>query len=74
MKPLFNEYEAYNEEGGQVSDEIQKALFPIMKKWAEKGYSVKDIEAIVIDNVAVESAFIRAKRALQMRKMRKKIA
>jgi len=68
MKPLFNKYESYNEAGGQLSGEVQKALDPIMQAWAEKGYKVKDIESIILDNVSMESTFIRAKRAMLMLK------
>jgi len=32
IKSLFNEYESYNEAGSQVSEEVSKAIFPIIKK------------------------------------------
>lgn len=68
MKTLFNKYESYNKVGGLVSIEIQEAVSPIMRKWAKKGYSVKNIESIIIDNVGMESTLIRAEKAIQMRK------
>jgi len=68
IKSLFNEYESYNGAGSQVSEEVSKAIFPIIKKWAETGYKTKDIEAIIIDNTALESAFIRAEIAVKQRK------
>lgn len=67
-KSLFNEYEAYTPIGGELSDKIYKLLDPIVKEWANKGYSVKDIEAIVIDNISVISAIERATRAMKLRK------
>jgi len=68
MKSLFNKYEAYNEIGGQVSDEARSVLDPIFKKWASEGYRVKDIESIITDNVITLSAIIRSCRAIKMRK------
>ena len=66
MKSLFNKYEAYNPAGGQVNDEIQKALDPIFKKWSDKGYKVNDIESIAFDNVSITSAIIRMKKSMRM--------
>jgi len=68
MKSLFNKYESYNKAGGQLSDEIQKVLDPIMEAWAKKGYKIKDVESIILDNVSIKSTLIRAKRAMLMLK------
>ncbi len=65
---LFNEYEAYTPTGGEVESEIRKALEPIMKKWADKGYCVKHIESIAIDTITMSSAIERATRAMKLRK------
>lgn len=72
MKSLFNKYESYNTYGGEVSDEIQKALDPIFEKWARKGYKVNDVESIAIDIANVTSAFIRLDRSMRMVKARRK--
>lgn len=69
-KSLFNEYEAYTPTGGEVSDELRKAIDPIMKKWADEGYSVKHIESIAIDTITMSSAVERATRAMKLRKKR----
>lgn len=67
-KSLFNKYEAYTKKGGELNDEITKAFDPIIKKWADKGYAVKDIECITIDNISMTSAVERATRAMKLRK------
>ncbi len=66
-KPLFNEYEAYNDKGGELSTEIRKALDPIIKKWSGEGYSIKDIESIAIDNITMASSVERATSAMKLR-------
>jgi len=67
-KPLFNKYEAYTKEGGKVSDEIREALDPIIKKWADKGYRVKDIESIALDNISMSGCVERMTRSMKLRK------
>jgi DNA-binding transcriptional MerR regulator len=52
---LFNEYESYTKEGYRLSDELHLALEPIIKKWADLGFSVKDIESIMYDDVSMIS-------------------
>lgn len=47
MKRLFNEEDRYNDVATTISDEARKALEPIVKKWAEQGYSIRDIEYII---------------------------
>lgn len=66
MKSLFNKHEAYNIHGRKASDEIQKALDPIFKKWSDKGYKVNDIQSIANDNIFSIGAIIRIeKRAIE---------
>lgn len=72
MKSLFNKYEAYNEAGGKFSDEVNKVIDPLIDKWAKKGYCVRDIEAIILDNVEIKSAFVRASRAIKAVRERRK--
>jgi hypothetical protein len=67
MKPMFNKYESYNKAGGEFSDKIRSTLEPIMEEWAEKGFRVKDIESIILDNVSLISTFIRSTKAIKMR-------
>ncbi len=64
MKDLFNAYEAYTKKGGELSDELERILDPIFKKWAKAGYKVKDIEAIMVNQVSMLGAVIRMERGL----------
>ena len=66
MKSLFNRYEAYNEVGRLVSNELQAAIDPVMEKWAKKGYKVNDIESIAYDNVSVSAAIIRIEKGTRL--------
>ena len=68
MKSLFNRYEAYNEVGRLVSNELQAAIDPVIKKWAKKGYKVNDIESIASDNVFVCAAIIRMEKGARLAK------
>jgi len=44
---LFNENDRYSEAGLNLSNEAEEAIEPIMKKWADKGFSIRDIEYII---------------------------
>jgi len=66
MRSLFNKYEAYNEAGRLVNDELQAAIDLVMKKWVRKGYKVNDIESIAFYNVLVSAAVIRMERSMRL--------
>jgi len=68
VKSLFNRYEAYNEVGRLVSNELQAAIDPVMKKWAKEGYKVNDIKSIASDNVFVSAAIIRMEKGARLAK------
>ena len=70
-KSLFNEYEAYTPEGRALTNEIQAALEPIIKKWADMGYLVNNIESISIDTVAMVSNIEIMTRAARLQKERR---
>ena len=72
-KSLFNEYEAYTDIGRKVSDELQKAIDPIIKKWADKEYSINGIESIAMGSVAMAAAVERMERSIKMRKEENKV-
>ncbi len=72
-KSLFNKYEAYTDIGRKVSDELQKAIDPIIKKWADKGYSINGIESIAIDSIAMVANIERMERSIKMRKEKHKV-
>jgi hypothetical protein len=68
MKSLFNEYEAINREGRKLGVSIEKAINPIVQEWAFYGYSIRDIEAILIANVTVICAEKRLVNAVYKKK------
>ena len=67
-KSLFNEYKAYTDIGREISDELQKAIDPIIKKWADKGYSINGIESIDMGTIAMADNIERMERSIKMRK------
>ena len=46
MKSLFDENAKYIREAESLDGEIQKAIEPIMRKYVEKGFSVRDVYTI----------------------------
>ncbi|RLI69219.1 hypothetical protein DRO91_07975 [Candidatus Heimdallarchaeota archaeon] len=71
MKQLFNKYESYTKKGADLSNEIQKAIAPIMEEWSKKGYRVIDIERIFADCIRLKSTILKAQKELKMRKEKK---
>jgi hypothetical protein len=47
-KKLFNEYEAMNDDGLRLSDEILKAIEPIARKYEHEGYLLRDMQVIIV--------------------------
>jgi len=47
MKHLFNDDDRYTDEALSLDAEIQHVMTPIIKKYFDKGYSVRDIEYIL---------------------------
>lgn len=47
MKSLFNEKEDWTEESRKLDRELGEALKPIIQKWVDLGYSVRDIQLAV---------------------------
>jgi len=72
-KTMYNEYEAYNQEGGDFSDKIYKILAPIVKAKIKEGYNSIEIEQIIYDNVSLICIFERTKRTMKSMKSMKKI-
>ena len=68
MKSLYTREEIYNEAGIKVSNEIQEAIEPILRKWADKGYRTSDIENIAIQDITYLTALIRLKVRIKKRK------
>jgi len=72
-KSLFNKYESYTPKGGELYNELQEIIDPIIKRWADEGYLMKDIESIAIDMITMSSAIERARRAMKLRKEERKV-
>jgi hypothetical protein len=68
MKNLFNEYEAYTTDGSLLDNAVYRQIKPLFLTWVEKGFSIRDIEAIFIDNIASLSAERRLLKSITMRK------
>ena len=53
MKPLYKEdTEIMNTDGRELDRRIEKALTPIFKEYALKGYSIRDIACIAMLTVS----------------------
>ena len=62
MKSLFNEFEAYTEAGGELSEEVHNLITPLVTKWVEKGYNTRDIGEIINNSVTLVLIALRVKR------------
>jgi hypothetical protein len=50
-KSLFTEYEKYTNDANNLDDDVQEALQPILDKYLDKGYTVREIEYIMLWSV-----------------------
>ena len=48
MKHLFNDKDEWTEESRNLDREVGEALRPIIKKWLDAGYSIRDIQLSVM--------------------------
>lgn len=68
MKHLFRqEYprrEALTQEGLNLDLEVEKALEPILNKWAEDGYSIREIATVVAEKMTM----MVARKIIQLRR------
>ena len=53
MKKLFDKQDHYAPDGLKFEDEIIKVIRPIMMKWFDDGYSIRDLANLV--NLAASS-------------------
>lgn len=73
-KRLFNSYDAMTEDGYRLSDEIVKAIRPIIKSWLADGWDGRDVQSVAaqtVDGISAESILIRA---METRKHERAIA
>ena len=46
MKKLFKEDETYSWEALEIGNEVREILSPVIEKYANKGYSIRDLEYV----------------------------
>ena len=73
MKRLYtDEYEVHTDDGNEFCREVEKSLYPIVKKWVDNGYSVREIlSSLVMSSTAITSE-LALKRAMNKRKENKR--
>ncbi len=69
---LHNEYEAYTEEGLKLSTEAYDVLNPLFKKLVKKGYRVKDVELLILDNLVSIAAIETLTKSMAMQEEKRK--
>ena len=58
-KPLFTETECFSDAAMQIDAEAARALRPIIKKFLNEGYNIRELCHIIIHNVAaIEAEFV----------------
>jgi hypothetical protein len=65
---LYDEYEGYVEDGSLLWRESVDIVLPIVVKYKEMGYSIIDIQAIVLDAVEYVITMERTLEAMRLRK------
>lgn len=65
---LFNEYEAFTQEGVDLSDRVRRALAPIFKICLDTDVSMRDVEAITHSEVSCMIAEIMITTAMKRRR------
>lgn len=66
MKRLYNEYEALSPgEGTNLDEEAHLMLKPLVKLWADQGYSLRDIHLVISNCLSglMAEAVLRAARS-----------
>ncbi|KKL50875.1 hypothetical protein LCGC14_2301140 [marine sediment metagenome] len=81
-KSLFNEkYDSYNKDGNSLDNQINKAVKPMFKEWAEKGYSLREISHIALqtimtlecENILIKAIKTRKEEHIDKKKHRKNV-
>lgn len=65
-KTLYNDWEVSTTEGNDLFHETVRALEPIMKRWMEKGYPVRQISHEMISATTLLEAETRIRRNIDM--------
>lgn len=53
MKHLYNEYESMNDDGNKLCDESIKLLKQLIENYINDGYSIREIQSIIINELSV---------------------
>ncbi len=67
MKRLFDEREEWTDEGRELAVEAMKLLTPLYKKWADAGYSIRDMQTIISVEANSAGGWILIKRRIDER-------
>lgn len=73
MKPLFNKYEAYNEDASRIADKIHQALRPIFKEEIDAGFSGREITSIAYGEVSLIGCELVVRKAMEMKKAEREL-
>lgn len=68
MKRLFNEYEATTIDGDNLADEVEIFSMEIARRYADNGYSLRDIDSIMHSAVSCTTAYLIIDKASKKRK------
>lgn len=50
---MFDDNEGFTKEALQLCDESQAALDPVIDKWIAAGYNIRDIEAVITEELSI---------------------
>ncbi len=68
MKSFYNEYEALNDRGKQANGEIHRFMDDLFNRWVAMGFSTRELQSIVSEELIATSAEKRLLRAFEMHK------
>jgi len=68
MKTLFNEYEAQNEDGYNLAQEIEMAIHPVIVKYWKSGFPFREIYSIICLTISTVISELILRNAMDMRK------
>lgn len=70
---LFNPYEATTVEGRKLEDRIYKEWMPLLREYIDRGYSVREVEAIAVGMISSTMAAERLHRGLALRRLEQRV-
>lgn len=51
MNSLFDEKELYNEVSNELAQSVRDAIKPILTKWIEDNYKIREIEYVMLEEI-----------------------